>query len=349
MSQISNFRRSVLCIIISSLYSIQSTNIVSLLQQRETYGTVDKKKIKISVAALQNPEVVGKLRKINEWEDFVRSIPKEYIPQESASFEDNVFMDIIPAALSQATQEFKDDIFADTLVRHPGRLEHLLCIALIEAGANPNILNSAHVKNTSYPIAHICGFEIVRDDYDFAKALLDRGANPNVPVDYWSHEHDYDEKHTPLVRIYDLKLAELMVQYGANPKAVSSKSKKTFLHLAAQKKQYSPSLLQFYIDNGVDVNAKDSCGSTPLERIVLDQQSHVRESEHQKLRDKVSILLANGADYHRAMGLVAKTSQELMSAYLFGYVNKYKILRDMLASHDTYMQQAAHLKDMGLD
>lgn len=337
-----------LCLIFS-LHGAPDANIVSLLRQRETHGHVDKKKIKISIAALQNPGVVGKLRKIDKWDDFVCSIPREYIPLKSASFEDNVFMDIIPAALSQATQEFKDDILAETLWRHPGRLEQLLCIALIEGGANPNILNSAHVNNTSYPITHICGFEIVRDDYDFAKALLDRGANPNVAVDYWSQEHDYGEKHTPLVRIYEPKLAKLMVQYGADVKALSSRSKKTFLHLVAEEESYSTDLLQFYIGNGVDVNAKDSCSSTPLERIVLDQQSHVIESEHQKLRDKVSILLGNGADYRRAMELVTKVAQELSPEDPKSYPIKYKILHAMLAAHDTDMQQVARLREVDLE
>jgi ankyrin repeat protein len=329
----------VLLVLIFTLHGAPDANIVSLLRQRETHGRVDKKKIKISIAALQNPEVVDKLRKIDTWENFVCSIPKEYVPLGSASFEDNVFMDIIPAALSQATQEFKDDVFAETLVGPLSRVRQLLCIALIEAGANPNLLKSTHVNNTLYPITHVC----VPDDYDFAKALLDRGANPNVAVDYWSLEHNYAEKHTPLVRIYEPKLAKLMVQYGADVKALSSRSKKTFLHIVSEEGSYPKELLQLYIDSGVDVNAKDSCGSTPLERIVLDQQSHVIESEHQTLQDKVSILLDNGADYHRAMRLVADTSQELVEDYPC-YVNKYKTLHTMLVAHDSNMQQAARLR-----
>lgn len=315
---------------------------MSLLRQRETYGHVNKKKIKNSIIALQNSEIVRKLRAVDKSDDFIQALSAKYIPDDAASFEDNIFMDIIPAALSQKTQAFKDDILARRLrLQHPGRLERLLWIVLIEAGANPNVLEP---MDRSYPITQVSGYG---NDNDYAQALLARGANPNVAVKNFSQKHLYTEEHTPLCHVYNLELAKLMVYYGANVKAISSRSKKTFLHLVAEEERFPSELIQFYIDNDIDVNAEDACSSTPLEGIILDQSSHASERDHKKLQDKVSTLLNNGARYQSAI----KTAGNALICDIPAYVKKDKILYlyAVLTAHHAYTQEAARLRNINLN
>ncbi len=86
------------------------------------------------------------------------------------------------------------------------------------------------------------------------------------------------------------------------------------------------------------MNAQDSLGSTALERIVLNDQSHVLEEEHSDMQAKVLLLLQHGASYHKAMNLVDKVSQELCHDYP-SYIQKYQLLKEILAAHHTQNHQ----------
>ncbi len=324
-----------------SFQCVSATNIMTLLQDRETHGRISKRKFKNCIAATQYPEAVNALRQIDDFSEFILSIPKKYIPNEDASFEDNILMDIIPAALADASQEFKDDILADNFMTGGNGIERLRCVALVEAGANPNILSSEHINSEEYPIGRIGSYR--HKDYDYVSALLARGANPNIFISYRDFVPGIaSEKHTPLVKVYGLELAKLMVEYGADPKTVGSASKKTCLHVAAVHEEFPADLLEFYIKHGVDVNAKDLGGVTPLESIILNEQRHAHESEHQKLKNKVILLLDKGADFRRALYFIAN----IRRSCTWDVDDKYRILHMQLRGHEAYMEETARLRNI---
>lgn len=321
------------------VFSIQGapTNLISLLRNRETVGHTDKRRLKNSVACREYPEAIKKLRKIDKWEDF-SSFPGEIWPDPLDSFEDNSLMTAIPAALAGKNQKFKNDVLENTLSGYVGILTKRFIVALVEAGADPNFL-----PNSKFPYwKRITALEegiIAMEDIDYCEALLARGANPNIATGWQEFE-----THTPLVWVRNPALARLMIEYGADVKAVSSKSKKTFLHIASEDNSYGPEILQTYIKNGVGVNVKDSSGLTPLECMILNK-SHFTGRSFNVLKEKVSILLNNGATYHRTIGLIEEQIRDYPD-----YGDEYKKVLDMLIAHDScYMQEAARLRNILLD
>ncbi len=310
---------------------MQERNLFTLLKQRETFGRTDTKKIKNSIATMQHPEVVDTLRKIDIWEDVMPAIPIEYVPDESASFEDNILMDIIPPALHDKTHEFKTAIAEKLTSRlHIAPVDKLFAIALVEAGAHPDIF----LKHNFY-----------LNEYNYTNALLTRGGNPNIFIEEFNYGYDVHENQPLLFSAEKLTLIKLMILHGANIHARSSISRETILHAAANNQILSAEILLFYIRNNINVNAKDAFGSTPLEVLILNKESYVGGYK-KRLPDVVNILLNNGAHYKRALKLV---EEKLKEPFPILYTNKCRILYDILTKHDAYAEEAYRLRNITLD
>ncbi len=207
-----------LLVIFFSITLVSNDTIIFHLRNREMVGKANTKKLRICLVPRQYPEVIKTLQNVENPLDFIKSIPEKCFPSETASFEYNLLMDIIPAALKTKTQQFKNQVLDDHLPRCWSRLDYYVHIALIDSGAKHN--NGLRV---GYAYRG-------RTDYEYARALIKRGANPNSRCKYFSQEHKYEEEHISLCDISDLNFIKSMFDGGANVHARSSKSNKTFVH-----------------------------------------------------------------------------------------------------------------------
>lgn len=113
------------------------------------------------------------------------------------------------------------------------------------------------------------------ENYAEVKRLIDLGADVNC-------QNDYGE--TPLFYCREVKIAELLIQHGADVNAVSDTSKlveercvtpifnciyrllfdDSFKGRTPQNEQREVKLIDLFINHGADVNHRNSCGNTPL-------------------------------------------------------------------------------------
>lgn len=345
------------CFVIS-MQAMHDNNITSLLRKREATGQIDKRKVKNSFMYCENTEDIEDLRKESNWKDLLDIISNDKRLMLShvflSSYEDNSLMMLIPPALAYKTQKFKNYLLADRLLsfeamdsklttRQKELLEKEVMVALVEAGADPNLFTDSRLGPV---LAAGLG---VNEDIEYCKALLERGADPNIAITWKGHT-----KRMSLSYARSVEMIELLVKHGADVHAKASDIEETFLHHVTKKEKYESKLLQVYLNHGIDVNAKDEYGCTPLEHLVMDYPSHAATSSRQELKKKVSILLDNCAHYKRAIRWVDRIFKKLNSdnQSLIREISKekYEILRDMLFEHEhRYEKEAARLRNILLD
>ncbi|WP_422450001.1 ankyrin repeat domain-containing protein [Endozoicomonas sp. ALB091] len=124
----------------------------------------------------------------------------------------------------------------------------------------------------------------VGEDNRILKTLLDRGANPNLcNIDQWN-----EKKNIPLLcaaRKGSYEVSKVLLEYGADPQARDG-ANWTALHWATwEYKIQSVMLLKCLLDHGVDINARNNRGHTPLCTAILRGELPV-----------VNTLLSEGAD-----------------------------------------------------
>jgi ankyrin repeat protein len=134
---------------------------------------------------------------------------------------------------------------------------------LIQYGADVN----AKSRFGTTPIYHVNKVEI-------AKLLIEYGADVNAK-DSWGN--------TPLASMSNGEVAKMLIDYGADT-GVINKDGKTLLHCVAQ--HGTVEIIEFFISNGLDVNAKDNEGQTPL-FLAVEENSDV---------EVIKFLISKGAD-----------------------------------------------------
>jgi ankyrin repeat protein len=124
---------------------------------------------------------------------------------------------------------------------------------------------------------------------DVVNALLKHGADANVrDSSGWAPLHMalllevQEQQRRPMSPSCPV-VVSLLVQHGANVRAPGSSFKITPLHLAAQ--LGAVEVMEFLIEHGADVNARDGRGLTPLHEAVSNE--HLQAAE---------MLLDRGAD-----------------------------------------------------
>lgn len=188
---------------------------------------------------------------------------------------------------------------------------------LLDRGADPKLATSDGLAplfalidvqwapHTWYPQPVIANEHVAY--LDLAKALLDRGADPNAAIAkrLWFRSFANDETwfdvdgSTPYLRAAlagDLAAMQLLVEHGANPN-LGTKSDDTPLMAAAgigwaaywTSNAPTPRLeaVKFCLHHGANVNAKDAKGYTALHGAAFRGDNEM-----------VKFLIANGADVH---------------------------------------------------
>lgn len=142
---------------------------------------------------------------------------------------------------------------------------HQNCLKiLLEAKADPNVQN----KNGETPLHKAC----YSGDLACVQDLLSYGANVNA---------EDKNGETPLFEVTSKKIAQLLIDSGAEIDGIKSSSGATPLHNAVLRENIE--VIQFLIDSGVDVSARINSKSL----IIAARRGNV---------DVVRILIDSGAD-----------------------------------------------------
>ncbi len=184
---------------------------------------------------------------------------------------------------------------------------------LLEHGADPNIANKGgwnalylatknrNIEGGDYPIR-------TPDDDDMAliRALLDRGADPNLRMSsstetrtVFTHQWLHEEGATPFLRAAmsgDLELMQLLLDHGADP-SIATEHGVTPLMVAAGigwvegvTRERSPEqtleAIRLLLDLGADVNAQDH----------VDHRTALMGAAHKGRADVIRLLYERGAD-----------------------------------------------------
>ena len=148
---------------------------------------------------------------------------------------------------------------------------------LIEHGANVDVKETTGSALLHYVVG-TPGRTII------LKLLLENGADANI-----QNMHGFSPLHIIAQNSQCVEDANLLLKYGAK---VNSRNfmDTTPLHLAVQRCKIQ--MVQFLFENRADINAKDTCLSTPLHQAIISE--HV--SHGPNYREVIHFLLDNGAD-----------------------------------------------------
>jgi|GEM_PF-2428532 len=324
-------------------------NIMTLLKERETQGRISKRTFKNCIAAVQYPEALNALRRAESSHDFLRCISDELCPTQDDSYHDNNFMYLVPRALEDKDQEFKNYILKNILMRMqlPGAQEdgpskgradcRFMIVALLQAGADVTL---------SSPGQGLQCFEnamaFIDEDYNFAQEILARGADANAKITFMEPNRrntfykKYESTWTPLCTVKNRRLAELLVQYGARITEISRATGKTFLHQALEE-GYEAELLKFYILKGIDANARCNQGFNALDHLVR-YFNHCR-SNFCDLEKKATILLDADSESTQALEFIRKNQEGDREITQLG---------DIIHKYQFYRQEAARLRAISI-
>lgn len=134
----------------------------------------------------------------------------------------------------------------------------------------------------------------------------------------------------------ELDDAEVLIASGEDIHFITSNDKWTYLHQAADTEDTPPKSIQFLIDKGLDVNAVDNYGYTPLMYAVRQRNVEV-----------IRVLLKNGAEK-----LIEHQDNDGISALRLSFLNKpysYDVVELMLefgASPDSKNPNGKTVRDL---
>lgn len=165
---------------------------------------------------------------------------------------------------------------------------------LLNAGANLNACD-----NDGMTALHMACDD---DDDKWAKLLLERGADVNANGSTGTPLHCAAE-------LGSVECVRLLLQWGADTRAIRPKNKTTALHYAVQRDR-KRDITQLLVEAGADVNAADSEGAMPMHellrkhiqrRLFLDDEEEEEyeadnDDDNETTIDMVRLLVKNGAD-----------------------------------------------------
>jgi hypothetical protein len=134
----------------------------------------------------------------------------------------------------------------EQLIKHLRARDFSMVAELLAKGANPN-------TNDDYNAISVLGYAIESDRVDIARLVIGKGAKVNAMT-------SGDPHHPELFRARSLEMMELLIASGADPTAKGSDNR-TLLHEYATNQ---PGMVAFLLSKGLDVNARDQWGRTPL-------------------------------------------------------------------------------------
>lgn len=182
-------------------------------------------------------------------------------------------------------------VFADEfeIFKHLDDNNYDKVIELLEKGVDPNITNPRYFKNT--PLIEIA-FKLEKRDeraYEIGKLLLEKGANPNIKNSFGTNAGLVAVKfHRSSMFLHD------MMEHGLD---LSQRfhNDETYLHLSMENGYLeAPEIIHDLIQFGMDVNAKNKQGVTPLMEAM--ERNVVQYEGCGARRIQIAQLIQAGAD-----------------------------------------------------
>ncbi|MEQ1763572.1 MAG: ankyrin repeat domain-containing protein [Pyrinomonadaceae bacterium] len=134
-----------------------------------------------------------------------------------------------------------------------------------------------NVRDKSYDGMSPLHAAVQNGNVEIARFLLERGAKVNI--------RDY-EKRTPTMMMDDdasVEMVQLLISYGSKLKLVDKEKNNALHHLAEN--GVEPEIIRYLISSGIDINAVNKEGRTPLMLAAANSQNEI-----------VTALLENGAN-----------------------------------------------------
>jgi ankyrin repeat protein len=202
---------------------------------------------------------------------------------------------------------------------HPGLVKRLVALGAPIHGAR----NGWELVNP--PIGPIgvqsaLDLAIEKGHYEVAEILLAHGAEVNAPDPYFFREPIYT------AAVYDkIEVLELLLAHGADLRERITHESSP-LHFAAESRSYA--VAKKLISLGVDVNARDELGHTPLHSVAYDiEREHHDNSPRAAAGTIAKLLLDAGAE-------IDLRSEEggLTALHLAAHLGNPTAVRDLLES-----------------
>lgn len=324
----------------SSVLYAQDTNMVKLLRLREQGACIKHNVDRI----LERKDVIEKLMTVEEPKDFYYKLPKEYHDEPINSYEDNQVMRVVPQALADRPTEFKNNVLELLLSIMPKAYSYFdddyvraVIIAVIKAGADPDLEIKTRDNEGQRPIAHISYKE---DDLGYAKALIALGAKANVRVKNYRTD---DTGTVPLLFLAKTcELAELLIRHGAVLNADGVSMNKTVLHEVVDEVGAEPALLKLYLGKyKFAVDAPMRWAFTPLQLLVYHAYYYRggrlgAADQKPILKEKLMILLEHGADYLPVLAALEHGQKTGSLSW------------EIISKHHSYRQEVERLSNIDL-
>jgi hypothetical protein len=285
----------------------------------------------ISLYGMQSSEIDAKIKHLQAIEDsqkFADTIVERATRgAKIESYEDNNLTRVIIPAIKDKSLEFKNETLADILRRMPlahnagvGKFWRAATVALIKGGADVNL----KIPHEESPISYIA---YDKDDLEYARALLDLGADINYQADRFA-----DEK--PLLFLAQTpELAEFLISRGASLNVTKKHLNGTLLHEAAGNDHKSPSLLRLYLHKyKLDVNMTNAFATTPLEYLIERGPLHY-DDDTKCFEEKIKLFLDCNADY---VGALASLEEKFQTQ---DFKETDEIAHRLLSQHARYVRR----------
>jgi len=201
------------------------------------------------------------------------------------------------ADINQTTNYGWTPLLTATNNRH-----YTLAAMLLERGANPNLANrggwtplyiatdNRNIEGGDYPVA-----KGDMDTLEYIKLLLDKKANPNAAIrentltrTIFTMQWFFEDGATPFIRAAqssDTALIKLLLEYGADPKAVTAYGDNALTASAGigwvegvtyeRSAKENVEAVKLLLDLGLDPNAANRDGRTPLMGAALKGRTEV--------------------------------------------------------------------------
>lgn len=200
--------------------------------------------------------------------------------------------------------------------------------SVLKFGINPDKLRCSANEPTT-PLYEA----ITREDYEFAKVLLDKGSDPDQSIG------SGDQRENVIVYARSLRMAQLLCDYRNKNKTLQplSSIKPIFggniLHDIIWKIQ-DPEIVAFYMQKGLDINAVDTAGSTPLATLIC----HVGAVQDKRVVIKIIQRLVRSGALLEVPAIFAVQNKKNVVQYLSGLIenNKKQSNEFEKKNHDLY-------------
>ncbi|TWP31285.1 hypothetical protein ETU08_02045 [Apibacter muscae] len=211
---------------------------------------------------------------------------------------------------------------------------------LLDLGADPNLVSFDIIKDKKYPRTELClTFVVARGNMSLTRLLLEKGANPNNPIDILPLNYAMAHKNSQ-------EYIDLLMKYGADANFLEAGSIDNAAQIAFTGRHFE--LINYFLDQGADPRSVNRLGYSLalLVQEELEEPGRTKEAretlENIKKRLEKEYGIRFPVQLQRRQGMINEINQyEKIPEYirklpLMESSNKYIIrVKDSLAAGKT--------------